>query len=200
MRDNLKEAIINRRSVYSLSNKSPVSNEEIGEIVNIAIKHVPSAFNCQSARAVVLFGENHTKLWNIVKNTLRKFTSEEKFPATEKKIEESFASGYGTVLFFEDQSVIKSLETSYPQYADNFADWSMQSSGMHQFAVWVMLENAGLGVSLQHYNPLIDDSVRKTWKIDPNWKLIAQMPFGAPTAKPGEKQFQPLESRVKIFS
>jgi predicted oxidoreductase (fatty acid repression mutant protein) len=199
MNNNLKNAIINRRSIYSLSNKSPVSDEEIVEIVNFAVKYVPSPFNSQSARVVVLFGENHTKLWNIVKNTLRKFTPEEKFPATEKKIEESFASGYGTILFFEDQSVVKNLEASFPLYADNFATWSMQSSGMHQFTVWVMLENAGLGASLQHYNPLIDDEVRKTWKIDPNWKLIAQMPFGVPTAKPGEKQFQPLENRVKIF-
>ncbi|MDR0230602.1 MAG: nitroreductase family protein [Dysgonamonadaceae bacterium] len=199
MNNNLKDAIMNRRSIYSLSSKSLISDEEIVEIVNIAIKHVPSAFNCQSARAVVLFGENHAKLWDIVKKTLRKFTPEEQFPATKKKIEESFASGYGTILFFEDQSIIKNLETSFPLYADNFGGWSLQSSGMHQFAVWMMLENAGLGASLQHYNPLIDDEVRKTWKIDPNWKLISEMPFGLPTAEPGEKQFQPLENRVKIF-
>ena len=200
MSNNLKDAIMNRRSNYSLSNKSLISDEEIVEIVNVAIKYVPSAFNSQSGRAVVLFGEHHAKLWNIVKNTLYKFTPADKFPATEKKIEESFASGYGTVLFFEDQSIIKNLETSFPLYADNFATWAMQASGMHQFAFWVMMENAGFGVSLQHYNPLIDDEVRKTWKIDPNWKLIAEMPFGVPTAKPGEKQFQPLENRVKIFS
>lgn len=200
MNNNLKDAIMNRRSIYTLSNKSPISDEEIVEMVNFAVKHVPSAFNSQSTRVVVLFGENHTKLWNIVKKTLRKFTPAERFPVTEKKIEDSFASGYGTILFFEDQSVVKNLETSFPTYADNFAGWSLQSSGMHQFAIWVMLENAGFGASLQHYNPLIDDEVRKTWKIDPNWKLIAEMPFGVPTAQPGEKQFQPLENRVKIFS
>jgi len=200
MNNNLKDAIMNRRSIYSLSNKSLISDEEIVEIVNTAIKYVPSAFNCQSARAVVLFGENHTKLWDIVKKTLRKFTPEEKFPATKKKIEESFVSGYGTILFFEDQSIVKHLESLFPTYAENFEGWSLQSSGMHQFAVWMMLEDAGFGASLQHYNPIIDDEVRKTWKIDPNWKLIAQMPFGLPTADAGEKQFQPLENRVKIFS
>ena len=196
---NLKEAIMNRRSIYSLGSKSPVSDEEIIEIVNFAVKYAPSPFNCQSARAVVLFGENHTKLWNIVKKTLKKFTSVDKFPATEKKIDTSFASGYATVLFFEDQSVIKNLETSFPLYADNLLLWSQQSSGMLQFAVWVMLENAGFGASLQHYNPLIDDEVRRNWNIDPNWKLISQMPFGVPTTEPGEKQFEPLEKRVKIF-
>ncbi len=200
MNNNLKDAIVNRRSIYALSNKSLISDEEIIEIVKFAIKNVPSPFNSQSARAVVLLGENHSKLWSIVKNTLRKFTPADKFPATEKKINESFASGYGTVMFFEDQSVIKNLETSFPLYADNFASWSLQSSGMHQFTVWVMLENAGFGASLQHYNPLIDDEVRKTWNLDPNWKLICEMPFGVPTAKPGEKQFLPLENRVKVFS
>ena len=199
MNNNFKEAVMSRRSIYSLSNESLISDEEIIEIVSFAVKHAPSPFNSQSARAVVLFGENHIKLWNIVKSTLKKFTPVDKFPATEKKIEDSFASGYATVLFFEDQSVIRNLETSFPLYADNFPIWSLQSSGMFQFTVWVMLEDAGFGASLQHYNPLIDDEVRKNWNIDPNWKLISQMPFGVPTAQPGEKQFEPLEKRVKIF-
>ena len=30
-------------------------------------------------------------------------------------------------------------------------------------------------------------------------KLIGQMPFGKPTAKPDEKQFSPLEERIKVF-
>ena len=32
-----------------------------------------------------------------------------------------------------------------------------------------------------------------------NWKLIVQMPFGKPMEQPDEKQFQPLENRIKIF-
>jgi predicted oxidoreductase (fatty acid repression mutant protein) len=53
---------------------------------------------------------------------------------------------------------------------------------------------------LQHYNPLIDEKVKKTWNLPASWKLIAQMPFGKPTDQPGEKEFQPLEERVKFFS
>ncbi|PFY14456.1 nitroreductase, partial [Bacillus toyonensis] len=48
------------------------------------------------------------------------------------------------------------------------------------------------------YNPLIDDEVKQEWNVLANWKLIAQMPFGNPTATPGEKEFQPLEERVKF--
>ena len=62
-----------------------------------------------------------------------------------------------------------------------------------KLVVWAALEAEGLGASLQHYNPLIDDEVKKEWNIPGNWKLIAQMPFGNPTSPPGEKEFQPLE-------
>ena len=62
-----------------------------------------------------------------------------------------------------------------------------------------MLEDAGLGASLQHYNPLIDDEVRRTWNLPESWMLIAEMPFGTPTAEPGEKEFGELSERIKIF-
>ena len=70
---------------------------------------------------------------------------------------------------------------------------------MLQFVVWTALEQTGLGASLQHYSPLIDEDVRNEWGLPENWKLIAQMPFGKPVAQPGEKQFSPLEARLKVF-
>ena len=49
-------------------------------------------------------------------------------------------------------------------------------------------------------NPLlIDEAVAKQWHINPNWKLIAEMPFGTSTQEPGEKQFAPLEERILVF-
>ena len=62
----------NRRSYYAIDKKSPVSDQEIREIVEHAVKYVPSAFNSQSARVVLLLGENHDKLWEITRETLRK--------------------------------------------------------------------------------------------------------------------------------
>lgn len=55
------------------------------------------------------------------------------------------------------------------------------------------------GASLQHYNPLIDDEVKETFGIAADWKLIAQMPFGNILTPPGEKEFQPIEERVKVI-
>ena len=88
MARNFKETIKHRRTYYSISNTSPISDKEIQEIVDYAVLHVPSAFNSQSTRAVLLLGENHLKLWSIVKETLRKIVPEKSFKATEDKIAE----------------------------------------------------------------------------------------------------------------
>lgn len=191
-------AIEDRRTFYGISKEAVASDERIKEVIEHVVKHTPSAFNSQSARVVLLLGEHHDKLWDATKEALRKIVPADKFGPTEEKIN-SFKSGYGTVLFFEDNSIVESLQQKFAAYKDNFPIWSQQSSGMHQFAIWTALEIEGFGASLQHYTELIENDVKKEWSIPENWKLIAQMPFGKPTAQPGEKEFQPLEERIKIF-
>lgn len=199
MKRSFEEALKHRRSYYSINNESPISDSEIEQIVNTAVTHVPSSFNSQSTRVVLLLGEHHQKLWNIVKDTLKKMISAEAFLQTEAKIDGCFASGHGTVLFFEDQTVVEELQNAFPSYADNFPIWSMHTSAMHQLAIWTMLEDAELGATLQHYNPLIDDEVRATWNLPVSWNLVAEMPFGTPVAEPGNKEFKDLKERVKVF-
>lgn len=198
MNRTFQDAIAHRRTYYAISNSSPVSDKQIQDIVELAVHNVPSAFNSQTTRVVVLLGNNHQKVWNIARNVLKKIVPEAAFAPTDAKIN-SFAAGYGTILFFEEQVIIKSLQEKYPLYADSFPIWSEQTSAMHQFAIWTMLEDAGLGASLQHYSSLIDSTVKTEWKLPDTWKLIAQMPFGAPTAEPGEKSFEPIETKVMIF-
>ena len=193
------EAMKHRRTYYSIGSGSPVSDSEIERVVREALKHVPSAFNSQSARVVLLLGDGHKKLWNIVKSTLKKLVSAEDFDRTEAKIDGCFAAGHGTVLYFEDTSVVEKLQEAFPSYKDNFPIWSHHTSAMHQFAVWTMLEDLGLGASLQHYNPLIDEEVRRTWNLPEEWQLVAQMPFGTPTGEPGEKSFEDMDKRFKVF-
>ncbi|GGD65849.1 nitroreductase family protein [Paenibacillus nasutitermitis] len=187
-----------RRSIYAISKDKIVPDARIQEIVSDAVLHTPSAFNSQSARVVILLDEQHERLWDIVKETLRKMVPAENFAQTEEKIN-GFRSGYGSVLFFEDRSVIENLQQQFATYREKFPDWSQHSSGMLQLVVWTSLELEGLGASLQHYNPIIDEEVQKTWNLPSNWELVAQMPFGKPTADPGEKQFMPLEERLKVF-
>ncbi|NCC57197.1 MAG: nitroreductase family protein [Synergistales bacterium] len=191
-------AVKDRRTYYSISKASPVSDERIREIVEFAVKHVPSPFNCQSGRAVLLLGPSSDEFWSIVKESLRKIVPADKFAPTEEKIN-GFGAGYGTVLFFEDKGPIRELQERFPTYAEHFPVWSDHSSGMLQYIVWTGLESEGFGASLQHYAPVVDDEVRKRWDIPADWRLIAQMPFGVPVSGPGEKEFLPLEDRVRIY-
>ena len=64
-----------RRTIYGLGNQLPVSESEVESVVKHALKHTPSAFNSQSARVVVLFGDAHDKLWGITMENLRKVCS-----------------------------------------------------------------------------------------------------------------------------
>lgn len=198
MTKTFQEAMTHRRSYYALKNESPITDNEIIDIVHLAVRHVPSAFNSQSTRVVVLLHDKHQRVWEITKDVLRKIVSAEAFDNTKNKIESSFQSGYGTLLFYEDQRPVKALQEQFPRYADNFPIWSQHTNAMHQFAIWTMLEDAGFGVSVQHYNPLIDELVAKEFNIPAEWTLIAQMPFGAPAGEPGEKDYQPLSDRVLV--
>ncbi|AWI04822.1 nitroreductase family protein [Clostridium drakei] len=198
MEKNFYSAVADRRTFYGISKEAVTSDERIKEIIEYAVKHAPSAFNSQSARVVLLLGKHHDRLWDITKEALRRIVPADKFSSTENKIN-SFQSGYGTVLFFEDNSVIEGLQEKFPAYKNNFPIWSQQSSGINQYIIWTSLEIEGFGVSLQHYNELIEEDIKKEWSIQNNWKLIGQMPFGKPTAQPDDKQFESLENRVKVF-
>ena len=160
MESHFFDAVRNRRTYYSISNETIVPYERIREIVNEAVKHTPSSFNSQSARVVLLLGKHHERLWDIVKAELKKIVPADKFKATEDKIDGAFRSGYGSVLYFEDMEVIGGLQQQFPSYKDNFPVWSNHSAGMLQFVIWTALELEGLGASLQHYNPVIDDAVK----------------------------------------
>lgn len=199
MSKSFKEALQNRRSCYGINDKSTLSDAQIEQIVEFALQNVPSSFNSQSTRLVLLLGQQHKKLWGgIVMDTLRAIVPAEKFAPTEQKIN-AFAAGYGTVLFFEDWAVIERLQEQFAAYADRFPVWAEHTSAMHQLAIWTMLENEGMGATLQHYNPIIDAKVAETWSLDPKWKLIAQMPFGGAVDWPGAKDKLPLDTTRKVF-
>lgn len=188
-----------RRTQYSLGKQLPISQADAGALIQEAIRQAPSAFNSQSSRAVILFGAQSVKFWELVKEALRPMVPVESFGATEKKLD-SFAAGAGTVLFYEDQDVVKGLQQQFAAYADNFPIWSEHSTGIAQFAVWTALAEAGIGASLQHYNPVVDDAAQKEWDIPASWKLRAQMPFGSNEAPIGDKPFMDDAQRFRVYA
>ena len=193
------QAVKGRRTYYSLAKEATISEERLRSIIENAVLHTPTAFNSQSGRVLVVTGEQQTALWDLVEAALRKIVPAGSFGPTEEKIA-AFRKAYGSVLFFEDQEVVQGLQAKFPLYKDNFPSWSQQASGMLQFVVWTALEEVGFGASLQHYGSLIEEEVRQRWSLPESWQLVAQMPFGKPEAKPGEKEFLPVAGRVRFSS
>lgn len=190
----LSDSIARRRTYYALSAETPISDDKIKSLIEEALKHTPSPFNMQSTRAVLLLGQAHTQVWDIALNILRGIVSDKQLPATTDRIT-SFRNAYGTILFYDDQTVIKKYMDKFPLYRDQFPVWTQQAAGMLQSNIWMLLEDVGFGASLQHYNPLIDERVRDMWHLPHHWKLVAQMPFGIPVESPAEKEFVPLKER-----
>ncbi|EIY5794718.1 nitroreductase family protein [Enterococcus faecium] len=192
------DTLKNRRSIYHLGRNVSLSNEELTTLIKEAIKESPTAFNAQSTRAVILFGDAHEKLWEITEEALRPLTPAEAFPNTQNKLA-GFKNGYGTVLFFKDTDVVKGLQEQFELYADNFLDWSEQSNGIATANTWVALVDKGLGANLQYYNPVIDEAVAKEWNIPSNWKLRSQLVFGSPETPAGEKEYMNDADRFRVF-
>lgn len=197
--DPFLEAVKQRRTMYALKASSPIPDKKIVDIVRTAVEHVPTSFNSQTTRAVVLLHSNHTKFWDSVSAKLKGMLSETAWPATESRLQ-GFRRGYGTVLWFEDQMGIKKMQDQFPRYAAKYPFYASQSNGMSQFVVWAALEKEGLGANLQHYDPLVDQDVRDIWGIPEEWRLSAQLVFGTPTAPAGEKTFMPVDGeRLRVF-
>ena len=193
-----KEAVVSRRSIYALNKEIPVLESEIIAAVERMTKEVPSAFNMQSARVIVTMGEHHENVWEITKAALKKIVPADKFSGTEAKLN-SFAAGYGTILYFEETDTVKAMQEKFPLYAENFPVWASQANGMLQFAIWTALEDLGLGANIQHYNPLIDEGIKKAFDVPASWNLVAQMVFGG-VEKPADAIDKlPVKERVKVF-
>lgn len=196
---NFLNSIKSRRTIYAIGKNLTVDQATIEETIREAVKQSPSSFNSQTSRVVTLYGESHAKFWEIVRETLRKMVPAEAFANTSAKID-SFAAGFGTVLFYEDQDVVKGLQEQFALYADNFPVWSEHSSAIAQFATWTALSEIGVGASLQHYNPIIDAEVAETFDIPANWKLRAQLVFGSIEAAAGDKTYMDDAARFKTFN
>lgn len=176
-----------RRTQYFLGRNVSMSQDDITQLIQTAIKEAPSSFNSQSSRAVILFGSESQRFWALVKDVLRPVVPADAFGKTEAKLD-GFAAGVGTVLFYEDQNVITGLQEQFALYADNFPVWSEHSTGIAQFAVWTALAQSNIGASLQHYNPVVDEAAAAAWNVPASWTLRAQMPFGS-----HEKPFPPKQ-------
>lgn len=179
-----------RRSYYNISKKLPVDENKVIELIEEATEFTPDAFNMKSARVVVALGEQQDKLWDGIFDVFGGKVPIEKI--------DSFKSGAGTILYFYDESIVKGLQEKFPDYANNFPIWANQANGMLQSNIWVGLRELGIGASIQHYNPVIDEVVKKLFDVPESYILVAQMPFGGIVEQPAEKAKENISDRVVI--
>ena len=94
-------AVEARRTIYPLKNESPISDERIKEIVTMAIKHAPSAFNSQTGRVVVVLKKEHVRLWEAIMEVYKAMLPEDKYNGAKERFD-MFKAAYGTVshIFF----------------------------------------------------------------------------------------------------
>ena len=76
-----------RRSIYALGKTVDLSKAELVALIQNAIKQAPSAFNSQTSRALVLFGQDSQDFWNkIAYSELEKVTPAEAFAGNHSAI------------------------------------------------------------------------------------------------------------------
>ncbi|KAH7085786.1 Nitroreductase-like protein [Paraphoma chrysanthemicola] len=198
MADSFLEIIKARRTCYSLSAKSPISDERILAIVGDVIKHSPSSFNCQSTRLVVLLRDDHVRFWEIAKECFKAAMSPTDYQSYEAKLLGRQA-GFGTILIFEDQATIHEFQVKFPRFKAHLLDFSEANSAIQAFNLWTALHLEGLGCNLQHVNPTVDQRVVAEWNVPAAWTLKAQLVFGLPTGgAPHEKSFKSVEERLVV--
>ena len=85
-----------RRSIIAIKKESPIPDKQIIDIVEHAILHAPSPFHIQSCRAIVLFKNEHEKLWDFARESAQETMPPALFTTIEPKVA-GFRAGYGTV-------------------------------------------------------------------------------------------------------
>ncbi len=184
----IREALQKRRSIYGLKKDLPVDIEAVKRLVTETTELVPDAFNMHSQRIVLALGAKQDALWDAIYEAFGGKVAREKI--------DGFKAGAGTVLYFIDTDVVKGLQEKFPRYAENFPIWAQQSNGMLQITIWAGLRELGVGANIQHYNPVIDDAVKKLFDLPERWQLIAQMPFGGIAKEPEAKEKEDITQRV----
>lgn len=187
----MRDALSKRRSIYALNKELPVSEAELIKIIEETVALIPDAFDCKSQRVIVVLNDKQNELCDAIYNSFNGQIPREKI--------DGFRAAYGTVLFFTDENITKELMDTFPLYAPNFPVWNGHANGMLQIAIWTALTELDIGANLQHYNPVIDETIAKMFNIPASYKLIAQMPFGGIVSSPVPKDTEDISKRVTVI-
>lgn len=187
-----------RRSIYALGTDSEYSKKDIEKRIREVVKQVPSAFNSQTTRVVVLFDEANNKFWDHIYN-VQKDILDGGMQDWMSGVVTGAKNGIGTVLFFEDLDAAKKMPTE----GARTEAYKQNNNANAQYAVWLALAEMDLGASLQHFNvgyeQGFDKATREMFNLPETYEMIAQMPFGSIEQEAGEKEHIDTDVQVKVF-
>lgn len=183
-----KDLLTKRRSQYAIGANTDVTAADVTAALNEVIPQVPSAFNSQATRVVVVSGENNVKLWELIKN-VQKDVLDEATLNYMTPIMDGARDAVGTILFFEDRDAV---ESGIPANEERRLIYKNHASANAQLTTWLTLTELGLGANLQHFNigyeQGFDRSIRELLDLSESWELIAQMSFGSIEAPAADKE------------
>ena len=187
-----------RRSIYTIGTNSDYTKEEITERIRDVVKQVPTAFNSQTTRVVVLFDEAKDKFWDHIYDVQKDVLEGDVWEMMSGTITGS-KNGIGTVLFFEDIDAVKQM----PAQGIRGEAYKQNNNANAQYAVWLTLTEMDLGATLQHFNvgyeQGFDRGTKEMFDLPDSYEMLAQMPFGSIEQEAGEKDHIDTDEQVKVF-
>lgn len=187
-----------RRSIYALGTDSNYSKKDIENRIREVVKQVPSAFNSQTTRVVVLFDSANEKFWNHIYDVQQNVLEGDMWDMMSGIITGA-KNGIGTVLFFEDKEAVEGM----PAQGVRQEAYKQNNNANAQYAVWLALAEMDLGASLQHFNvgyeQGFDKGTKEMFHLPESYEMLAQMPFGSVEQQAGEKEHIDTDVQVKVF-
>lgn len=187
-----------RRSIYALGTDSQYSKKEIADRIREVVKQVPTAFNSQTTRVVVLFDEANNRFWDHIYDVQKGVLEGETWDMM-SGIMTGAKNGIGTVLFFEDKDAVNEM----PAKGIRQEAYKQNNNANAQYAVWLALAEMDLGASLQHFNvgyeQGFDKGTKEMFNLPESYEMLAQMPFGSVEQAVGEKEHINADVQVKVF-
>jgi predicted oxidoreductase (fatty acid repression mutant protein) len=188
--DTLLATLATRRSVRRL--RHGIFPPGLTADLIAAADHVPSAFDAQPWRVVVVC-DRHDEFWDGVIETIKCRLEGDRRERYLVRAQGMRAGGM-TLLIFEEIALTGPRDNLTVEEA---RDHASQSLGMLQLALWLTISAHGLATSLQHWQFLIEDVATAFVGLPAEgFRLVTFMPVGFPAEPPEPRA--PRPSRLSV--
>ncbi|WP_195853402.1 nitroreductase family protein [Aerococcus urinae] len=194
----LKDLAAKRRSIYHIGKNTDHSAKEIVDALQAVLKDVPTAFNSQTSRIVIAFGDKHQALWDEIYQVQEGVLEGDMWEQMSGVIQGA-KEGLGTILFFEDLNEVENM----PANPERSTAYKENNNANHQYAAWLTLAELDLGATLQQFNigyeQGFDKSIRQMFDLPDSYAMLAQMPFGSIETPAGDKDYIDQDEKVRVY-